>query len=162
MKDPKISFRHLIQNNWDKNETSYDGVPEMHTGWYDRNSGGPQITFTNTDEVTANAGDTGITAINNSGGISQVKRGTILINCWSGTREELENQGFANEDINPKKLAFEMKELTVDIVEDHADGVFGGTERFNTVGINRVTDIPDTEDEFRQRYEVQPVYTYVK
>lgn len=162
MKDPKIAIRELIETNYDKNQTSYDGVPRIHTGWYDRNSGGPQITITNRNESTVNSGQTGITASDNQGGITQVRAGYVLVNCWSGTREELRGEGFGNTDINPKMIADEMQEHVDNIIQDHPDGIINGNEYFNSLGVSSIREVPETEDDFKLRFELQTRYTYQK
>lgn len=162
MKDPKIVIRGLIRDEYDKNLTSYDGVPHIHTGWYDRNSGGPQITVTNRSETTVNGGQTGITASDNQGGISQVRAGYVLVNCWSGTRDELRGEGFGNTDINPKMIADEMQEQVDDIIQEHPMGIINGEEHFNSLGVGDITEVPETEDDFNLRFELETRYTYQK
>ena len=158
--DPKVKIWQLIDNEWWEPETDYAGTPDVHTGWYDNNSGTPQITVTNNEEFVIGGGNTGHTAISHENNLSQLRRGEMLVNCWSGTREDLRGASDTNSDINPKKLSYQMASHSFDILADHGSGRINGEQFFNSLAPGPVREVPETEEEFISRHEITVIYTY--
>ena len=160
--DPKLDIKNLIQSEWVGEDVDLDGNPPFHTGWYDRNSGGPQITFTNNEESVIGGGNTGHTGLSPDGSTSQMRAGLVLINCWSGTRNDLTSAGVGNTALNPKALSYQMAHEVHGILQDYYDGFIDGEQKFNTLSGGSVREIPDTEKEYISRHEITAIYTYKK
>lgn len=149
MNDPKLRIKDLIRDQWDSTEVSYSGSIDKHTGWYGENSVGPQVTVTNPDEVVLGGGATQISG-NGPDGISQVRQGTVLVNFWSGTRDDT--------GINPKKLSHEMKEHGKDIINDNE------IPEYRSLAPGQIRGVPENDHPrgFIYRYEIETYFTYTE
>lgn len=158
--DPVETLYHLLSNEWDSDGTMGVDV-RIHTGWYDYAAGGQQVTVTNPDENTIRGGETGITAMSGSGSTTRVRRGVVLVNCWSGTRDECRGIGPDDSDMNPKGVAHDMATHTDNIIDDHSDGVIDGTAVYNSLTVDSARRRVDTEGQHAiYRWELEVVYTY--
>lgn len=162
--DPIVIIKDLLVNNWNAGNTPLASDPSIHTGWYDFGSADPQVTVTNPDEFTVGGGETGHTGGTGDGGVSQARAGTVLANCWSGTREDMEGAGSGGSDVNPKDAAYQMAREVHRIMQANATGTTdsNGKPQLNSLGADDVTRIVDTDrDPAVYRYEVTIRYTYV-
>lgn len=163
-KDPTLIVRDILLNNWDTTNTAYGtdlsttDPPRIHTGWYDFGRGGPQVTVTNPDSFVVGGGETGYSGGTGAGEPVQVRAGTLLVNGWSGTREELKGTASDGSDVNPKQMAFELGKEVWRITKNHASG----TAELETVGPDNVRGLVEDEaPEVVFRREVTVKYTYI-
>ena len=103
MNAPKISIKNLVKNGWVPANTS-SVTPSFSTGWYDRKSVSPQVTFTDPILTPVSGGQTGFFGMKSNGTPSKYWDGTIAVNLWV-TREALETEA-----VNPKQYIYEMRE----------------------------------------------------
>lgn len=162
--DPIIVVRDLLSQSWESANTPLANDPRIHTGWYDYGSSDPQVTVTNSEEFTAEGGDTGYTAGTGDGGVAQVRVGTILVNCWAGSRDDLEGAGTDGSDVNPKDAAYQMANEVHRIMSNNADGTTddSGNRQLNSLSADdarRLVETDETPTVFR--HEVTVRYTYV-
>lgn len=163
--DPVVIVQDLIETNWDADNTPLTADPRVHTGWYDFGSPDPQVTVTNPEESTVGGGDTGITAGSGDGSAVQVRAGTILVNCWAGTREDMEGQGDGGADVNPKDAAYKMAREVHRILMANASGTDddSGNPQLTSLSADGIRRLVDTEPESAVfRYEVTARYTYTE
>lgn len=155
MNDPKIQLRDLLLDEWNTSNTSLSDRPRVHTGWYDYKNPVPQVTITNKEESTVNGGDTGISAGTGTGKPAQHRAGTILVNGWSGTREELRGEGPNDTDINPKQMAYELGKEIVRITLNY------DIDDFLSIAPDTVRELADSdapEIVFREECVIRFVY----
>lgn len=148
--------RDLIDQNFDGTNTDYDGDIGVITGWYGENAIGPKVTVTNTDDFVVGGGDTEISAGGNNEKV-QVRAGDILVNCWSGTREDLAGTTAQGNDINPKDMAWQMRREISQILIDSSPS------EFNSLAPAAIRDIadPDHARGYLHRKEITVRYTYI-
>lgn len=161
--DPVIIIRDLLDNNWTTGNTVLANKPDIHTGWYDYGSSDPQVTVTNPEESTVGGGETGHTAGTGAGGVSQIRAGTVLVNCWAGTREDTKGAGSGGSDVNPKEAAYDMAGEVHRIAQANATGTTdsNGNRQLNSLGADPVRRVVDTEkDPVVYRYEATVKFTY--
>lgn len=157
MNDPILQIRDLLLDELDDTNLSYTGNVRIHTGWYDYDSGTPQITVTNKNEFTVDGGETAISAGTGDGGAVQKRAGTVLVNGWSGTRNNLTGQGPAGDDVNPKQMAYELGKEIARITLN------GDIEDFLSVAPDTIRGIAeDDAPEIVFREECTVRYTYVR
>lgn len=163
--DPVLIIKDLLVNNWDANDTSLADAPRIHTGWYNYGSSDPQVTITNPDEFTVGGGNTGISAGTGDGGAAQVRAGTVTVNAWAGTRDDMEGVGDGGSNLNPKDAAYSMAKEVHGIIQNNADGTLddGGNRQLNSLGADEARRIVDSNDDGPAvyRYEVTVKYTYI-
>lgn len=112
MNDPKTSIKNLLKDNWVASHTSAV-TPHVHTGWYDSKSNLIQVTITNPSEGPVDGGQTGYFGLSASGTPAQEWVGYVVFNCWV-TKPAISALGLT---VNPKKLAFEIREEAKRIVK---------------------------------------------
>lgn len=165
-RDPKIIFRNVIRSNWNADNTPLADDPRFHTGWYDYGSSDPQVTFTNTEESTVDGGDTGHTGGTGDGGVADVRAGTLLINAWAGTRDDMATAGPGGSRVNPKAASYQMAVEINRILGENADGTLHpdtGDPELNSIGGDEGRELVDTgPDNAVFRYEVQGRFTYAQ
>lgn len=151
-KDIKLVIRDLLTNQWDATETVLDSQPDIHTGWYDYDAGTPQVTITNVNHFTIGGGNTGLNAMPSGSGQTPDKRtGTILVNAWSGTRENVSQ--------NPKKIAYSLTKHIDDIIGKNTTG----HTHINSLATESVREIVEEDaPEVVTRREITARFTYVK
>lgn len=140
--DPTVTLMKLLSSNWDESQTSLANPPEFHTGWYSRDGRFPVITFTNQNEGPENGGTTRYTAIHGPTGAGmQELSGYVLVDCVAGTREDCEGVGPNSEDLNPKKVRWELY--------DHAAQILTNAQTasgLKTVAPGDGQDLTDTDE----------------
>lgn len=171
---PEVIVYTLLRDGWTPANTSYPGVPRIHSGWWDyatAAAGGtvpPTVTVTNPDEGTVAGGLTGQTAGTGSGGVSQVRAGTLDVNAWAGRREDCTGIGVGGADVNPKQLAWEMGVEVHRIIQEHAGGTLApttGAQELTALGADGMRMPPPSADDslnqavFRRHVTVR--YGYV-
>jgi len=157
--DPVVTIHDLLSSNWDASNTPLASNPSIHTGWYDFGSSDPQVTITTPDEFTTGGGDTGHSAGTGSGGVAQVRAGTVQVDCWAGTREDLEGAGAGGSDVNPKDASYQMAREVHRIMQEHAGGA---SSELNSLGADDIRRLVDTDrTPVVYRHEVTVRYTYV-
>lgn len=155
--DPALTIRDLLTTEWDATNTSLADAPTINTGWFDYGNGDPQVTISNKNEFTIGGGDTGHSAGTGDGRAVQVRAGTLLVNGWSGTREELRGAAGDGSDINPKQMSFELGREIHRILQSNASD-----DAFQSLGADAVRGIPETDAaDFVHRHEVTCKYTYI-
>ena len=158
--DPPDDLSKLIRAEWNPANT-YDLAPACHTGWYDTNRGGQQITVTNPDESVINGGETGFTSLRGDGSPSQLWGGEVYVNTWAGTREDCRGLHPDGGDLNPKALATALRDEATRIIDAHADGDLDGENVFNTLAVARRRGLADTDGPATVfRWELRLLYTY--
>lgn len=165
-RDPKIILRNLVSTGYTVSNTPLASAPRFHTGWYNYGSSDPQVTFTNTEESTVNGGITGHTAGTGDGRASNVRAGTLLVNAWAGTREDMAAAGPDGSRVNPKDAAYQMAREVARILDDNNGGTQHpetGAPELNSIGVDPGRDEVDTEHgDAVFRYEITARYTYVE
>jgi hypothetical protein len=128
--EPKVSIMDLIRSGWDTSNIAGAVEPDFHTGWWNPNSGSPQVTFTGDDE--AFQGATGYGAIEGGGGGPvQIATGVLFANCWAYRDEGAGGQ-------NPKQLVYQMaKEIRRIILAN-----FNTIENLTYVSVISIGDVP--------------------
>lgn len=165
-RDPKIIFRGIVSANYLAGNTPVTVTPRFHTGWYNLGSSDPQVTFTNVEESTVEGGETGHTAATGSGGASDVRAGTMLVNAWAGTRADMATVGTGGSSVNPKEASYQMAREVARILNNHHGGTVDpetGEQELNSIGADVGRDVVDTEGEQPvYRFELTGRYTYVE
>lgn len=162
--EPLVTIRNLIRDEWATGDVVIPAPgalewQDFSTGWYDRGSGGQQITVSNPTEDVVEGGETGYTAGTGDGGTANAVVGSCLVSCWPGTREECEGIGPNGEDVNPKSLAYAYAKEASRILRRYPDGP-PGTE-FNSLGTPGASREPDDEGpQIIYRWQMRAVYTY--
>ena len=113
MNDPKVTIKDLVSDNWDSDNTS-SVTPTFSTGWYDRKSLKPQVTFTDPTETPVSSGTVPFFGIVSGGAPSQYLRCTVAVNVWCERNAV---------DINPKQCVYELKEEIKRIILENWDGI---------------------------------------
>lgn len=161
--DPLVTVRKILVENWDEDNTVLADVPRFQTGWYDFGSDDPQVTITNSDEGVVEGLHTGQTAATGAGGVHQIRSGMMLVNCWSGTYDDMQGMGDGGEDISPKQAAWDMAKEVHRIIQENASGTTDedGNQQLQSLGAEDIRRIVDTDrDPAVFRYEVTVLYTY--
>lgn len=161
---PIVIVKNLLVTGWDATNTPLADAPRFHTGWYDFGSSDPQVTVTNPESSVVNGGDTGQTAGTGDGGVSQVRAGTVLVNAWAGTRDDLEGAGTNGGDVNPKDAAYQMAAEVHRIIQSNAQGTSTATgdPELTSLGADATRRVVDTDvDPVVYRYEVTVRFSYV-
>jgi hypothetical protein len=157
-----VALRDLLSAEWTPGNTRLSDAPRVHTGWYDTGSSGQQVTVTNPEGGVVNGGDTAATG-GGAGGASQVRAGTVLVNCWAGSREDCRGVGDGGRDVNPKSAAYSMAVEAHRIVQSSADGRDtdgDGVPEYPALGADTARRVVDTDDgTATYRYEVTVRYT---
>lgn len=162
-KDPIIIVRDLLVSDWDNTNLPLAEEPEITSGWYDHGSASPQVTITNTDENAVASGLSGQTAGTGDGGVAQTRHGTIIVNCWSGTYEDMEGMGVNGEDLSPKDVSYKMAVEVHRIIQRYAAGVYGDNGQkllYSLAASDSRRVVEDQSDPTIFRYEVVVEYLY--
>lgn len=163
-RDPKIIARNRVRDEWTKANTPLADDPRFHTGWYDYGSEDPQVTFTNAEESTVNGGDTGVTAGTGSGGTANVRAGTLLANCWAGTRDDCSDVGVGGARVNPKEVAYQLAVELANILDGRGTtNPDTGDQELLSLAADGSRGVVDTDGEAPiYREEVTVRYTYAE
>lgn len=125
--DPKVVVRNVLSTNWDgtTNDLASDQQPDIGTGSYDRDQPLPVVTMPTMDEGPLRGGDTGITATHGPTGKPMARlSGFVLVDAVAGTWGDLEGAGTNGEDLNPKKIRWQLYDHATQILHDNVPGEF--------------------------------------
>jgi len=164
-REPNLIVRDLVRADWDVSNTPLASSPRFHTGWYDYASSDPQVTFTNVEESTLDGGRTGVTAISGDGGTALIRAGTLLVNAWGGTRDDLRGAGSGGVDVNPKAAAYQMAREAARIIDANSGGTTdanGNPQLASLAADGAVSRVDPNPDKTVFRYEVTGRYTYAE
>lgn len=164
--EPNVIVKDLVSPLFDETAVGLESGTTVrhHTGWYDFDGGGPQVTYTNTTMGVVNGGQTGFTAGTGDGGHVKVWSGYFTLNCWAGNRNELSGLGTGGTTPNPKSLAYSMAVHVSDILDEYAEGTTDDSDNVELASIG--TDNPamrvatDEEVPAVYRYEMIVRFTY--
>jgi hypothetical protein len=134
--EPKVSIMDLVIAQWTPANVVGDTTPDIHSGWWNPNSNGPQVTFTGDDE--AYEGQSGYGAIEGGGGGPvQIVNGVVFANCWA-----FRNEGTPGP--NPKQLVYDMAEEIRRIILAN----FNGITNLTYISVTSVGDVaPEAGDD---------------
>jgi len=153
--DIKVRVKNLLRDEYDssghpKQLTSSD----IHTGWWDAGKGNPQISVTNDEESPFDGGRTGYAGYRGDGsGPIQHRQGTVLVNCWAGTRDDYSERGLE------QKQANEMRNEVERIIFNNATAI-DELDSLSVISAEKVVETDDTPSMHRVQIEVQ--YTYIR
>lgn len=117
IEDSILTFRDLMDNNWDNSNTKIDFSPHVSTGWYDNPSRYPVITVSNKQESPNPSSETNYTSL---GGTQEIK-GRVEVDIW--VTEILEDNNGNKVDLN-KSSEPNPKEVVNDLMEEFRRIVF--------------------------------------
>lgn len=120
---PELEIQSLLRQHWDEAATSYDGVPTINTGEYQRGDMDlPAITITGGDEGPVEQGATGYSAIHGDGGggIQEIG-GAVTVDCVAGGYDDLRGVGVGGANINPKGLRWELYSHVAQLIVNHQE-----------------------------------------
>lgn len=155
IKDVKLLVRDLLRDSWDntdmvENVTSGD----IHTGWWDSDKDYPQVTITADEEGVLQGGDTAVTAIKGDGsGYIQHRNGTVLVDCWAGSRADYDSQG--EEQVQLQEMMDEVERIVYNNLQSLDD--------VDSISILNRTKLVDAEAEpTEHRCQFELVYNWTK
>jgi hypothetical protein len=164
--DPQVVIKNYLRDAWTASDVL--GVtPDIHTGWLDDEGTNPELTVTNPDE---NPVATPFDAIDPSGaGPVQSRVGTVMVSAWASRKrtEGLTDSESGQTPINPKKLAYRMKDHAQDLVSDNynatdANGNDTDLQALWPGPASKTVEDPDDVDEVLVRYTFFVGYRYQK
>lgn len=164
--EPNVIVKDIVSPLFDETEVGLESGTTVrhHTGWYDFDGGGPQVTYTNTSMGVVNGGQTGFTGGSGDGGHVKVWAGTFFLNCWAGNRNELSGLGTGGTTPNPKSLAYKMAVHVASILDDYAEGTTddSGNRELSSIGVDTPAMRVATDEEVPAvyRYELTIRFTY--
>lgn len=165
-RDPRIIIRNVASTDYLASNTTLTATPAFHTGWYNYGSTDPQVTFTNIEEGTAEGGDTGLSGGTGDGRSVQKRAGTVTVNCWAGTREDMEGMGPGGGDLNPKSASYQMAREVARVLNANSGGTTNpdsGEQELLSLSADAGRSVVDTDAESAvYRQEVIARYTYVE
>jgi hypothetical protein len=120
--EPRIELVGLFDdgNRWDTSNTSFDFVPHIHEGEYNRNKPSePQVAIEDDGPEPVDGGQTGLAGIPQSqnGKATQHMRGEPTIHCYSDRNDKAAEQVGGHEPA--KKIADEISEEVKRIVRNN-------------------------------------------
>lgn len=147
--DIRLLVRDVLREQWDNSELVTPLTDDdIHTGWYDDGKGYPQVTVTNPEEGVLDGGDTGVTGINGSGdGYVQHRNGTVLVNCWAGSRADYDAEGEA------QLQSEEMANVVDGIIFDNIHAL-SGVDSITVTNRTRLVDTDENPSEYRVQLEL--------
>lgn len=152
---PELEIQAVLRNNWDPTATVYGEQPAINTGEYRRSDETlPAISITGGDEGPINAGTTNYSAMDGTGkgGIQRIG-GAVTVDCVAGGYDDLEGAGPNGEDLNPKRLRWELYRHAAQLLVDHQENTY-----FKTVSPgdgNKMESAQDTADDVSYTFSVQ-------
>lgn len=153
--DIKLLVRDLLREKWDNtNMVKSLETDDIHTGWYDDGKDFPQVSVTSDEEGPLNGGDTGVTAIKGDGsGYVQHRNGTVLVDCWAGSRADYDNRG--EEQLQLKEMMNEIEGIIFANIQA-LDGV-------DSIAItNRTKLVDEGADPSEHRCQFELTYNWTK
>lgn len=153
--DIKLLVRDLIRNNWDNTNlpTSVEN-DDIHTGWWDDDKAFPQVTVTSDEEGPLNGGDTGVTALKGAGnGYVQHRNGTVLVDCWAGSRADYDNYG--EEQVQLQEMMDEVERIVF-------NNLLALSEVDSIAITNRTKLVDENADPTEHRCQFELTYNWTK
>lgn len=153
--DIKLTVRDLLRTNWDNT-----GLPasldsdDIHTGWYDDGKGYPQVTVTTNEEGVVNGGESGVTGLKGDGsGFIQHRNGTVLVDCWAGSRADYEAAG--EEQLQVEEMARQAETILHSNIDSVAE--------LNSLAVTSRTNlVDDDENPVEHRVQLEVTYNWTK
>lgn len=153
--DIKLLVRDLLRQNW-SNANTVEPLDDsdIHTGWWDANKDFPQVTVTSEEESPLNGGETGVTALKGDGtGYVQHRNGTVLVDCWAGSRADYDNAG--EEQVQLQAMMDEVETIVFDNLQSLQD--------IDSIAIqNRTKLVDDEEEPTEHRTQFELTYNWTK
>jgi hypothetical protein len=154
-----IAVRNLIADNYDATNVTTQGTyvdpaggVDVQTGQWSREQPKPVIAIHGRDEGVESGGATGHTAYTGSGGVMQVRSGTLQIDCVAGTRADCEGLGNDGSDLNPKGVREALEDhLAEDILLSNG---LTPPDPLRTISPTGSTEVELTSD----ATDLQPLY----
>jgi len=153
--DIKVLVRDLLRSEWDNTDmVSPLSDSDIHTGWWDADKDFPQVTVTSDEEGPLQGGDTGVTALKGDGsGYVQHRNGTVLVDCWAGSREDYTSAG--EEQVQLQAMMDEVDTIVFNNLLNLQD-----VDSVTVTNRNKLTD--DEADPTEHRCQFEVTYNWTK
>jgi len=147
--DIRLLVRNLLRTEWDNSSLVISlSDTDIHTGWYDDGKGYPQVTVTNPEEGILAGGESGVTGIKGSGdGYVQHRNGTVLVNCWAGSRADYDAAGEV--ELQAQAMGDEVDDILYENI--HA---LSGVDSITVTSRSRIVDTDEEPSEYRVQLEL--------
>jgi hypothetical protein len=111
--DPAVFLRQLLVDNWDPENTDYESVPRIVTGWVQNDDWNkPQICVMSADESPEAGGNTGYFGVQPNGLPMKRMNGNITVSCQT-------HENLANINTDAKSLVYQMSEEVRRIINQY-------------------------------------------